>query len=133
MWGKNRFFRKVYLPREPTGRYCFFCLFHLQDPKPNRNHQIASWPAVEQEQDQVNFRHVWHIGVISFVLGKIQMWRKVIWKNFTKNVQIWLIFQALYLISPKIYVFLLPPIAWLESYGRHCWFGANISGSLSFS
>ena len=25
---------------KPTGRYCF-CLFHSQDPKPKRNHQIA--------------------------------------------------------------------------------------------
>ena len=26
---------------KPTGCYCF-CLFHLHDPKPKRNHQIAS-------------------------------------------------------------------------------------------
>ena len=26
---------------KPTGRYCF-CLFHLQEPKLKRNHQIAS-------------------------------------------------------------------------------------------
>ena len=26
---------------KPTGRYCF-CLFHSQEPKPKRNHQISS-------------------------------------------------------------------------------------------
>ena len=38
---KKSFFRKVYLPMKPNGHYSF-CLFHSHDPRPKRNHQIAS-------------------------------------------------------------------------------------------
>ena len=54
-------------------------------------------------------------------------------KTSQKYVQIRLIFQALSSISPKVDAFILPPYAWLESYGHHGSFGTNISGSLSFS
>ena len=76
---------------------------------------------------------MWSIGVISIVLREKQMWTQVIKKTSQKNVQKRLIFQTLSSISPKNYVFFLPPYAWLESYGRHGSFGTNISGSLSFS
>ena len=47
--------------------------------------RIIKWPAVEQ-QDQDKVRHVWSIGVISFVLKEIQMWTKVIRKKHPNNV-----------------------------------------------
>ena len=53
-------------------------------------------------------------------------------KNFTKNIQIKLIFLTLSSISLKKYVFFLSPYAWLESYGCHRSLGTNISGSLNF-
>ena len=38
---------------KPTGRYCF-CLFHSHDPKPKRNHQIASSRAkTKSKQSQI--------------------------------------------------------------------------------
>ena len=42
-WLKIRFKKKVYLPLKPTWHSCFFSsFFHLHDPKPKQNHQIAS-------------------------------------------------------------------------------------------
>ena len=43
---------------KPTGRY-YLCLFHLHDPKPKRNHQIASSRAKRksrQSQTCVKYR-----------------------------------------------------------------------------
>ena len=85
---------------KPTGRYCL-CFFHLHDPKPKRNHQIAS-SRVKTNQDEM--RHVWGIWIISFGLGEIQMWTQVIWKKFTKKRQMSLIFQTLSSISPKCHL-----------------------------
>ena len=129
-WLKIRFFRKVYLPMKPTECYCF-CLFHLQDLKPKRNHQIASSRAKirsRQSQTCVKYR-----GNVICIKTKTDVNTSDLKKTSQKNVQIRLIFQRLSSISPKINVFFVPPYAWLESYGHHGSFGSNISGSLSFS
>ena len=55
-WHKSG--KKGYLPMKPTGRY-YFCLFHSHDPKPKRNHQIASSKAKtksRQSQTCVEYR-----------------------------------------------------------------------------
>ena len=126
---KIKFFRKVQLPMKPTEHYCL-CPFHLQDPKPKGNHQIASSRAktrLRPIQTCVKYR-----GNI-FVLREIQMWTKGIWKDFTKKRPNRVDFpDTIFNFSKKKYMFFLPPYAWLESYGRHCSLGTNISGSLSF-
>ena len=61
------------------------------------------------------------------------MWTQVIWKYFTKNVQIRLIFQTLFSISPNFHVFCLQPNALLESYDSYGSFGTMIGGSLIVS
>ena len=64
---KNQIFKNVDLPLKPTWRSCFL-LFHLHDPKKSRT---TKYKAVEQRPDQHKVRHVWSIGVISFVLREI--------------------------------------------------------------
>ena len=117
---------------KPTGRY-WFCLFHSQNQKPKRNHQIAiSRAKTRSRLSQICLKYR---GNISWIKRKTDVNTSDIFFFFylKKNVQIRLIFQTLSSISPKIYVFFLPPYAWLKSYGRHGSFGTNISGSLSFS
>ena len=115
---------------KPTGRYCF-CLFHSQDPKPKRNHQIASSRAkIRSRQNQACVKCR---GNIICIKRKIDVNTSDLKKTSQKNIQIRLIIQMLSSISPKINVFFLPPYAWLVSYGRHCSFGTNISGSHKFS
>ena len=107
---------------KPTGRYCF-CLFHLQDPRPKWNHKIASSRAKNKIKTNSDMCEVW-----GYVLREIQIWTKVIWKNFTKKRPNRVDFPGvIFNFSKKKYVFFPPPYAWLESYGCHGSFG-----SLSF-
>ena len=46
---------------------------------------IIKYPTVEQRQYQDKFRHVWSIGVLSFVFWEIQMWTQLIIKYFNKK------------------------------------------------
>ena len=114
---------------KPTWRHSSLLFHSHKTPKK----LTTEWPVVEQRQDHHEVRHVWSMGVLLFVLREIQMSTQVIWKYFTKNVKIRLIFQTFSLISPKWYVFCLQLYAWLESCDQDGSFGTQISGSLIFS
>ena len=92
---------------KPTGRY-WFCLFHSQDPKPKRNHQIAiSRTKIRSRLSQTCVKYRGNIICIKRKKTDVNTSAK---KNFTKNVQIKLIFQTLSSFSPKKNVFFLPPM-----------------------
>ena len=88
---------------KPTWHYSFL-LFHFHNPPQNLT---TEFPVVEQSQDQHKVRHEWSICVLLFLLKEIQMSTQGIWKFFTKNVKIRLIFHTLSSISPKWYAFCL--------------------------
>ena len=128
---KNEMFKKSSTSHEANLTLLFlsFSLTNTQNQS-----EIIKYLAVEQRQDQDKVRHVWSIGVISFVFWEIQIWTQVIWNNFTKKRQNKVDFQGvIFNFSKKKNVFLLPPYAWLESYGPHGSFGTKISGSLIVS
>ena len=127
---KNQIFKKSLPSLETNLTLLFFFFFTRMTQNQSRT---TNYLAVEQRQDQHKVRHVWSIGIISYVLREIQMWTQVTWKYFTKNVQIRLIFQTLSLISPKFDVVCLQLYSWLENYGRYGSFGTMILGSLIVS
>ena len=86
---------------KPTGRYRF-CLFHLQDPKPKRNHLIASSRAeTRSRRSQTCVKYRGNIICIKRNTDVNTSDLKILHKNY---VQIRLIFQTLSSISPNIHV-----------------------------
>ena len=65
---------------KPTGRYCF-CLFHSQDPKPKRNHQIASSRAKTRSRRSQTCVKYW--GNIICILRKNRCEQK--WSEITSQ------------------------------------------------
>ena len=69
---------------KPTGRFCF-CLFHLQDPKPKLNNQLASSRAKirsRRSQTCVKYR-----GNIICIKRKTDVNTSDLKENFTKERQ----------------------------------------------
>ena len=121
---KNQKFKKGYLPVKPTWSSSFFLLFTRTTKNKSRT---TKYPAVEQRQEQHKVRHVWSIGVLSFLFREIWMSTPVIGKYFIKKCQN----KVYFLFSPK--VFCLQHYAWLKSCDQDCSFGTKISGSLIIS
>ena len=117
---------------KPTWPYCF-CLFHSHDPKPKRNHQIASSRAKtrsRRSQACVKYR-----GIIICIRRNTDVNTsdlKIVDKFFLL-LQIRLIFQTLSSISPNFHVVCFQPNALLESYDRYGSFGTMVGGSLIVS
>ena len=115
---------------KPTWRYCF-CLFHSHNPKPKRNHQIASSRAKKRSrrsQKCVKYRGI--IMCIKRNPGVNTSDLKLLQKFY---FQIMLIFQTLSSISPNFHIVCFQPNAWLESFDRYGSFGTIIWGWLIVS
>ena len=110
-----------------TWRYCF-CLFHSQHLKPKQKHQKASSRAKtrwRQSQTCGKYR-----GIILCIKRKTNVNTSDLKILHKKNIQVRLIFQTLYLISPHFHVVCLQPNSCLESYDRYDSFDTMIWGSL---
>ena len=115
---------------KPTWRY-YFCLSHSHNPKPKRNHQIASNRAKTRSRRSetcVKYR-----GIIICIKRNTDVKTRDLKILYNFILQIRLIFQTLPSISPNFHVVCLQPNSWLESYDRYGSFGTVFWGSLIVS
>ena len=104
---------------KPTERYCF-CLFHSHNPKPKRNHQIASSRAKTRSRQShtcVKYR--------GNIICELKWSEKTSQKRLNQVYFLDIIFNF-----AKLSFGLLQPNAWLESYDHYGLFGTMIWGSL---
>ena len=96
-------FQKSLTSMKQTGRNCLFFFVFFTHKTQNQS-GIIKQSAVEQRQDQDEVRHVWRIGVISFVLRQIPMWTPGIWKNFPRKLPNKVDFLDVILISQNLHL-----------------------------
>ena len=114
---------------KPTWRYCF-CLFHSHDPKPKRNHHIASTTAMTRSRrSQACVKYGGIIICIKKNTGVNTGNQKILHKKCPNKVD----FPDVIFNFSKFNMVCLQSNAWMESYDRHDSFGTKISGSLIVS
>ena len=94
---KIEIFLKSLISHE-TNLTLLFLSFHSNNPKPKRRYYHLYW-------EKYRCEHKWSENTLQ------------------ENVQIWLIFKVLSLMSSRFHVVCLQPNAWLESYYRYGSFG----------